>query len=111
MKKILFYLLIPVFLLSCKKQDKEEMTPRSEVPDEMVGQWLYGNFSMSDFWRYDGSYVGNAFELAVAFNFTQDGHYEFYFASTARDYACQTQAFTYSKGTVVFNDDNSFTVY
>ncbi len=44
-------------------------------------------------------------------NLTQDGHYEFYFASEANDYGCKTDAFTFHKGTVEFNPGNSFTIH
>ncbi len=112
MKRVLFYLMIPVVLFSCKKEDLQvEVTPRSKVPAELVGKWLRGNFSMTDFWKYDGSYVGNAYTSSQAFNFSKDGHYEFFLMINTTDYNCQTQGFTYQKGTVFFNDDNSFTVY
>jgi hypothetical protein len=75
-----------------------------------LGQWLHGNFSMTEYWAYDGSYVGNAFEQSIAFDFNADGSYEQYYAAQTNDWGCSTQAFSYSKGTVVFTD-SSFTVY
>jgi hypothetical protein len=112
MQKIIFYLILAaIFLSSCKKESMEPETPRSEVPTEVAGKWLRGNFSMTDFWKYDGSYVGNAYTSSQAFNFSKDGFYEFYLIVKTTDYNCRTEAFTYHKGTVKFNNDQSFTVY
>ena len=112
MKKCLFFLFIPLLLLAACSKDKDEpVTPRTEVPSEITGKWLRGNFSMTEFWKYDGSYVGNAYTSSQAFSFTKDGHYEFFLIVNTTDYGCQTQSFTYQKGTVTFNEDNSFTVY
>lgn len=33
---------------------------------------------MTEFWGYDGSYQGNAFELSIAFNFMENGQYEMF---------------------------------
>ncbi|SDK97317.1 hypothetical protein SAMN05421823_10432 [Catalinimonas alkaloidigena] len=100
-----------LMLSSCIEDDPAPQTPRSEVPAKMQGQWMYGTFSMTDFWKYDGSYVGNAFELAVAFDFKKNGEIEMYFMSSSAYYNCRTQAFTYEKGTVEFHDNNSFTMH
>ena len=113
MKKVIFSFFILVSLFSCKEDPITEATPDTpagNVPSEAVGKWMYGTFSMSEFWAYDGSYVGNAFELSVAFNFNADGTYEQYFAAQTNDWSCSTQSFSYFKGTVIFTD-SSFTVY
>lgn len=109
MKSILFYLVISILLFSSCKVD--EPSPRSEVPDNMEGQWLYGDYSMTEFWDYDGSYSGNAFELALAFDFKKNGHFEFYFVTGGTSFGCRTEAFVFKKGTVQFNDNHSFTIY
>ncbi len=113
MKRILLFLLIPVMALSsCTEEDVDDLvTPRTEVPANMVGQWLYGTFSMIDYWKYDGSYVGNAFELSTAFDFKKNGEAEFYFIAGGTTYGCINQAFVYKKGTVEFSDNKSFTFY
>lgn len=112
MKQYLFLLMIALMTFSsCKKNKEEEITPRSEVPSDLVGQWMYGNFSMTEFWQYDGTYSGNAFELAVAFHFKPGGDVEYYFVTGGTSYGCRTEALVYNKGTVQFNGDDSFTVY
>jgi len=114
MKKILVLPFLLMVLFSCKKTDlADPMTPPPgsvTTPTEAVGQWLYGTFSMTEFWAYDGSYLGNAFELSVAFDFKADGTYEEYFISQANNYGCSTQALAFYKGTVTFTD-TSFTVH
>lgn len=111
MKKYLFVLLaVAAISTSCKK-DSDVITPGGRVDSEAVGKWMYGSFSMSDFWAYDGSYQGKPFELAVVFDFKSNGTYEKYFVASTNDYSnCRTQAFTYEKGSVDFNQtDGSFT--
>ena len=113
MKKLIIILMAVITLASCKK---DEIDPGigspdfSEAPDEMVGQWLYGTFSMTEFWGYDGSYQGNAFEMSVAFDFTDNGEYEMYFIAVANNYGCRTEGFTYTKGYVDWSIDGQFTV-
>ncbi|WP_266366551.1 hypothetical protein [Tellurirhabdus rosea] len=111
MKKILAVLLsLALFTTSCKK-DGSVPEPQGNTPSQAVGQWMYGSFSMSEFWSYDGRYQGKPFELAVMFHFKSNGTYEKYFVASTRDYSgCQTQAFSSEKGRVKFDEDNgSFT--
>ncbi|MPR36843.1 hypothetical protein [Salmonirosea aquatica] len=111
MKKILFALL-SVALLSTACEKNVDAGPGGHTAPEAVGKWMYGSFAMSDFWSYDGAYQGKPFELAVVFDFKQNGTYEKYFVSSARDYSsCRTEAFTYEKGRVEFNETSgSFTL-
>lgn len=114
MKKILLLPFFFIALFSCKPTDQVVPSapppPASTTPSAALGKWLYGTFSMSEFWGYDGSFLGNAFELSVAFSFNADGTYEEYFISQANDYGCSTQALAFYKGYVTFTD-SSFTVY
>lgn len=80
------------------------------VPGSMVGNWTQGTFSLTEFWNYDGSYVGNASEQSNVFVFKANGEAEQYFIMTQRMYNCKTEAYTYKKGTVTFNEaEGSFT--
>jgi hypothetical protein len=79
--------------------------PGGHVATEAVGKWMYGSFAMGDFWSYDGSYRGKPFELAVVFDFKANGTYEKYFVASTLDYSnCKTEAFTYEKGRVDFDE-------
>ncbi|HEX9958613.1 MAG TPA: hypothetical protein VGA96_15210 [Fibrella sp.] len=112
MKKLLLALLcVATFSVSCKK-DGDAVIPGGHVPAESVGKWMYGSFAMGDFWSYDGKYQGKPFELALVFDFKSNGTYEKYFVASTNDYSnCRTQAFTFEKGSVNFNEgDESFTL-
>nr|WKN38278.1 hypothetical protein K4G66_06130 [Tunicatimonas sp. TK19036] len=113
MKRVFLSLMISgiTAFSSCIKDDPEPEAPRTNVPTEMVGKWMYGSFNMIEFWNYDGSYDGPGFQLAVVFDFKQGGDYEYYFMAEANSYGCKTDAFTYHKGTVEFNSNNSFTIH
>ncbi|MGZ8558902.1 MAG: hypothetical protein ACXWWC_11230 [Chitinophagaceae bacterium] len=82
-------------------------------PSELVGKWLNGTFSMSNWWGYDGKkYIGNPYSRSVAFHFTATGEAEFFLAIKTHSGYCSTEGFSYQKGNVKFNDKaHSFTVY
>lgn len=104
MKKLVYVLLCAALIsTSCKKSD--DTLPGGHTAPEAVGKWMYGSFAMSDFWSYNGTYQGKPFELAVVFDFKDNGTYEKYFVAATRDYSnCRTEAFTYEKGKVEFNE-------
>ncbi|MFN8344548.1 MAG: hypothetical protein U0X91_06075 [Spirosomataceae bacterium] len=105
MKHFLFSLL-SLFIISsgCTKEDTLSDLG-GNIPAATVGKWMYGSFSMSDFWSYDGQYQGKPFELAVVFDFKSNGTYEKYFIASNRDYSnCRTEAFTFEKGRVSFDE-------
>src|SRR5919198_28779 len=102
MKKApVFILLVALVFGACSKSDSDAVipnTPRSEVPDAMVGKWLNGTFSMSEWWSYDGTqYEGNPYERSVAFDLSKNGNAEFFLAVATFDGACRTEGFTYYK--------------
>jgi len=84
----------------------------SKIPTELVGKWLNGTFSMSNWWSYDGKkYIGNPYTRSVAFNFSKDGKAEFYLAIKTHTGYCSTEAFTFLEGSVSFDEaEHSFTV-
>jgi len=109
-------LLLCIILPACELFDKDDPEPKptqlTEVPDELAKKWMAGQFSMGEFWDYNGSYTGNAFETGIAFDFKPDGKCEFYLVAAGTSYGCRTEAFVYKKGTVKFNEDDlSFTFY
>lgn len=106
-------LVMSLLLPSCEEEKKDDPAPgsRSDVPGPLVGQWTAGNFSMSEFWDYNGTYTGNAFELGIAFDFKRNGDCAFFLVTGGTSYSCRTEAFVYKKGTAVFCDNDSFTFY
>ena len=109
------YFLASVLLVGCTKSEekKDADTPRSAAPDEIVGNWMYGNFSMTEFWSFNGAYQGNAFQLSVAFKFFKDGTYERYTVAASNVIiGCRVDNFAFEKGTVNYdNATQSFTTH
>lgn len=110
-------LFLMLFINSCNAGatgDRDTTGPKtkSNIPSELVGKWLNGTFSMSNWWSYDGKkHIGNPYTRSVAFDFTKPGEVEFYLAIKTHTGYCSTEAFTFLEGTVVFNEANhSFTV-
>lgn len=101
---------------SCSKKDNEDGNygnhPRTTVPDELVGYWLAGSTSIGNFWGYDGSYQGAAFELANGYMLFKDGRAREYFYYTNTSYNCRTQILGYKEGTVEVDvNKKTFTFY
>ncbi|GAB3168113.1 hypothetical protein [Telluribacter humicola] len=111
------------FIMSCQESGGEGSplepggfgnNPRSKVPTELVGAyWHVGTFSMTNFTKYDGSYGGNANEVATGYRFVNDkGDAEQYFYWTKNSTYCRDQILGYRKGTVVFDiQKKTFTFY
>ncbi len=112
MKRILTILAVMATLtaIACKKSKLDDDTPpgpRTEVPVALQGNWMYGNFSMTEYWSQNPSgYIGNAFEFAIAFKFTGNGNYEQYFTSGTVSSGIATYQQSVTKGTVVIDEVN-----
>ncbi|WP_266364097.1 hypothetical protein [Tellurirhabdus rosea] len=90
------------------KQNGGEIGPggKGNTPSEVQGKWAYGgSFSSGDFWNYDGSYAGKGFEQGMVFDFKTNGQYEMYVINAVTSYNCRTEAYTYFKGTVRFDEE------
>jgi hypothetical protein len=86
--------------------------PRTAVPAELVGYWQAGSFSMSSYSDYDGSYAGQAYEIALGYQLYANGNAEQYFYYTNTSYYCRDQVLGYRRGTVAFDThDKSFNFY
>jgi hypothetical protein len=114
-RKISIVTIASLMLLSFNSKigtKKEESTGANKIPAELVGKWLNGTFSMSNWWSYDGKkYIGNPYTRSVAFNFSEKGEAEFFLVIKTHTGYCSTEAFTYQKGKVTFDEANqSFTV-
>ncbi|WP_128548338.1 hypothetical protein [Larkinella soli] len=107
MKKVLLSLLALVCLTAACKKDADTIDPaiQSKTPEEAVGKWMYGTFSMSNFWTYDGKYGGKPYEQALVLDFKANGTYEQYIINAVTSYNCKTEAFTYMKGKVKFDEE------
>lgn len=123
-------LFLPILLLSiavltgtaygCKETETEAPEieedygnhPRSVVPDELVGYWIAGVSSISNFWGYNGSYQGPANEIAVGYMLYKDGRAKEYFYYTSTSTYCRTQVLGYKQGTVKIDvEARKFEIY
>ena len=111
MKKIvlLFALAASIAAVACKKDksnpngtgDIPNDLPRTSVPAEVRGSWMYGKFSMTEYWSQNPStYIGNALEFAIAFKFEEDGTYTHYFTSSSYLAGLTTYQQSVTKGTI-----------
>lgn len=79
--------------------------PRTNVGAALQGNWMYGQFSMTEYWSQNpAEYIGNAFELAIAFRFQANGTYEQYFTSRTVAGTQTTYHQSVSKGTVEIDE-------
>ena len=114
MKKTLLImaLLATLTAIACKKNKSDDdddvvSGPHTDVPAELQGNWMYGNFSMTEYWSQNPSgYLGNALEFAIAFKFTGNGGYEQYFTSSSVIGGVTTYQQSVTKGTVVVDEIN-----
>mgnify|MGYP001239109256 CR=1 FL=1 len=112
MQRLLLSVLIIAtgFLGACKKEkavnsDNYGNGPRTNVPASLQGNWMYGNFSMTEYWSQNpADYLGNAFEMAIAFHFNANGTYEQYFTSKTVSGGVATYHQSLTKGTVVISE-------
>ena len=110
MKKLtlLFTALIAVATISCSKSSSNPGnpdSPQTTVPTELRGNWMYGNFSMTEYWSQDPEdYLGNGFEVALAFNFKADGSYTQYFTSSTVTLGVVTYHQSVTQGTVEIDE-------
>lgn len=110
---ILASVIMAATLTACEKDEakkQEETTvlcpgnPRTAVAAELQGNWMYGNFSMTEYWsQKPGDYLGNALQMAFAFTFTADGTYTQYFTSQKTDFTGTTYQQSVTKGSVTIN--------
>jgi hypothetical protein len=104
---ILPAVLFSLLLSACEKDKKDSYGdgPKTEVSASLQGVWMYGNFSMTEYWSQNpADYIGNAFELAIAFKFNANGTYEQYFTSRTVTTGISTYHQSFTRGTVEINE-------
>ena len=89
MKKTVFFTVLLLGSIASFSQKKtgsvlaKNSVVIATIPAEVQGSWMYGNFSMTEYWSTaPRTYLGNAFTFAIAFTFKADGTYEHYFTSS-----------------------------
>ena len=109
-------MMLSAFAMACEKDDKNISepdsiecpgNPRANVSASLQGKWMYGNFSMTEYWSTNPStYLGNALQFAIAFKFNANGTYEQYFTSSSVIGGITTYQQSVTKGTVVIDEVN-----
>ena len=116
MKKLfyLFSLVTALSATSCTKDtvnpDEPGNTPKTEVPDEIVGAWEHGYIDF-EFWEaYEEGYWAGRYATPSreAMIFSKNGEAKFYRYEFARNLYEELIDCT---GTVTFNDNGTFTFY
>ncbi|WP_266365294.1 hypothetical protein [Tellurirhabdus rosea] len=113
MKKYLLSVLTLLSLATACTPLDEKIDPaiQSKVPSEAQGQWMWGAFSRDDFKNYNGTISGKPFEQCYVLELAPNGEFEQYVINSASSYSCKTEAFSYFKGKVKFNEEEeSFTL-
>jgi hypothetical protein len=104
------FLLLSIWLIACEKV--EDVPPgymRGPVPAEVHGTWMYGQFSLTEFWSQEpATYLGNAPDTATAFKFQNNGIYEQYVTYSSVVSGITTYHQSVTRGTVVFETASSF---
>ena len=97
---------------SCKREEDttDVQTPRTEVPDEIVGAWEHGYIDFELWENYpQGKWAGrNAIPSREAMVFQKNGEARFYRYEFAFN---MYEELIDCRGTVTFNNDGTFTFY
>ncbi len=108
---LLLILAFALFQGACSKEKTSRETnpygdgPKTAVPAAFQANWMYGQFSMTEYWSQNpAGYIGNAFEMAIAFRFHANGTCEQYFTSRTVSGGVSTYHQSLSKGTVEINE-------
>jgi hypothetical protein len=104
--------LLVVLTGACQANNAKKMTGNtrsavSKIPAALQGNWMYGNFSTTEYWSQDPStYLGNALQFAIAFTFSSNGTYVQYFTSSSVVAGIPTYQQSVTKGKVVMDSVN-----
>src|SRR5215218_9039722 len=97
-------------LTACEKDVKDEIPdnlPRTQVGTDLQALWMFGYFSTTEYWSTDPStYLGNALEFAIAFQFNADGSYTHYFTSSSVQSGSKVYQQSVTKGTIEVDEAN-----
>jgi len=95
---------------SCQKgKDAVSNTPRAtDVPDEIVGTWYYGDVSSTEIVS-NGTW-SNVVGSGQSYTFRKDGTFEFGYRNYAMVGTCSNEGMAYRKGTFTVNG-NQITLY
>ena len=106
-KTILLLAIVVAATTACSKSSSKPGNPdgpKTNVPAELTGNWMNGNFSMTEYWSQDPSeYLGNGLEFAFAFTFNANGTYTQYFTASSVTNGIVTYQQSVTQGTMEVN--------
>lgn len=84
----------------------DDAPPRTDTPAALVGKWIYGVVSPTDFHdAYSGEWLDNAYGTSVLFGFTADGRYTQDILIYSNIGGCRTQIFVHNEGMTTVQGD------
>ncbi|HXE59019.1 MAG TPA: hypothetical protein VNK43_13545 [Gemmatimonadales bacterium] len=75
-------------------------TPRTPVPQELVGGWITGSVAATNFHDPDTGAWQNGYGNGLFYRFTADGGFEYGWQAYAANGSCVDRAMVYKRGTV-----------
>jgi hypothetical protein len=76
-------------------------SPRTDVPNELLGAWYTGNVSPSSFYNPNtGLGWTSGYGTGEFYRFSEDGEYEFGWMASSFAWGCGTRSLVYLRGTV-----------
>ena len=75
-------------------------TPHTGVPQELVGTWINGAVSATNFYNPATGSWSNGHGTGLFYRFNADGTFEYGWQEYANSYGCGERALVYKKGTV-----------
>ncbi len=114
--KLTVVIALSLLLGSCQKDSDKNSSndygngPRTDVPAALQGNWMYGSFSMTEYWSQNpADYLGNGVQIAIAFRFNADGTFDQYFTSSTVSGGIVAYQQSVTKGTIEI-DENTKTI-
>jgi hypothetical protein len=77
-----------------------DKTPKTTVPSELVGTWLNGSVSPTNFYNPSTGSWSNGYGTGLFYRFNTDGTFEYGWQTYSTLYSCSERATVYRKGTV-----------
>ena len=79
-------------------------TPRTPVPQELVGTWFSGTIGLTNFYNPSNGQWTSGRGFGMFYKLNSDGTYEYGWQGQVTYYGCTTAGLVFKKGTVVVSD-------
>lgn len=106
--------LLALSLAACNKKDGDLIgsegesgignTPRTAVPQSMVGLWFTGTIGFTNFYNPTNGQWTSGRGLGMFYKLNADGSFEYGWQGQITNYGCTTSGMVFKKGTVTVSD-------